>query len=209
MPLQNRVLPTGEIVAHPARGLFMGNRGRLHDDTRRLVRQTSGQRAWICCLLAFKGRRRDLMAPRSYTELFFLDEAVALAAGHRPCAECRRSSFRAFQEAWDLAHGWRPKASEMDAALAKARRDRVGRQIVHVARLCDLPTGTFVATTDGALALVAGSVLLAYTPGGYNHVIRFGTSDAVAVLTPQPIVGVLRHYEPVLHPTAQHLLSNR
>ena len=100
MPLQNRVTPFSTIEAVPHRGLFMGNRGRLHDDHRRLVTTGWRSRAWLICLLEFRGRHRTVMAPRRYTELFFLDEAVALAAGHRPCAECRRPAFRAFMTAW-------------------------------------------------------------------------------------------------------------
>src|SRR5687768_4377928 len=99
MPLQNRVSPSAEIVADPARGTFMGNRGRLHDGEGRIVRPHVGIR-WIICRLSFKGRRRQLMTPGAYTELFFLDEATALSAGHRPCAECMRDRFLAFREAW-------------------------------------------------------------------------------------------------------------
>src|SRR6478752_6588237 len=101
MPLQNRVTPSGLIIATSARGTFMGNRGRLHDEARRIVR-TSAARAWLICRLEFKGRRREVMSPMAYTELFFLDEAVALAAGHRPCGECRRESYRAYIAAADV-----------------------------------------------------------------------------------------------------------
>ena len=105
MTLQNRVTPRGEITAHPARGTMMGNRGgRLHDEARRLGARRWVSRAWICCVIAFRGRRRRVMGA-GYTELFFLDEAVALAAGHRPCAECRCAAFDAFREAWGEAHG--------------------------------------------------------------------------------------------------------
>ena len=101
MPLQNRVSPRGDVIAVAARGALMGNRGRLHDATRQVVRrQVSSYRAWVTCLLAFKGRRRTVMAPGRYTELFFLDEATALAAGHRPCGECRRADYRRFKTAW-------------------------------------------------------------------------------------------------------------
>jgi hypothetical protein len=100
MPLQNRVTPFGEIVAVPARGTFMGNRGRLHDAERRLTRSRWQLKAWIICLLEFKGRHRTVMSPNSYTELFFLDEATALAAGHRPCFECQRTAARRYVDAW-------------------------------------------------------------------------------------------------------------
>ncbi|MDB5560081.1 MAG: hypothetical protein JWQ36_3015, partial [Enterovirga sp.] len=105
MPRQNRVLPTGEIVALPFRGAFMGNRGILHDEAGRLGRARWRHPHWIICRLAFKGRRRAIMAPRRYTELFFPDEAVALAAGHRPCAECRRDAFGAYRSALARAEG--------------------------------------------------------------------------------------------------------
>src|SRR5437899_3068734 len=102
MPLQNRVTPFGDLIATEARGLLMGNRGRLHDAGRRIVRYAQGRR-WIACLTSFRGRRRTVMSPGSYTELFFLDEAVALSAGHRPCAECRRQDYLRFQPAWARA----------------------------------------------------------------------------------------------------------
>jgi len=115
--LQNRVTPFGEIVATPARGLSMGNRGILHDDRRRLGRRRWTHKAWICCVTEFRGRRRQVMAPGRYTELFFLDEAVALAAGHRPCFECRRAAANAFAACW----GGEPRAPDMDRVLHAER----------------------------------------------------------------------------------------
>ncbi|MCH8830686.1 MAG: hypothetical protein IID45_14005, partial [Planctomycetes bacterium] len=100
MPLQNRVTPFGRIIAVPNRGMFMGNRGCLHDDQRRIVRQVCSYKAWVACLTEFRGRKRKLMTPGQYTELFFLDEATALAAGHRPCGECRRTDYQRFKKAW-------------------------------------------------------------------------------------------------------------
>ena len=121
MPLQNRVTPFGAIVATPERGTMVGNRGVLHDDERRLVRPWRLRR-WICCVLEFKGIRRTVMSPRRWTELFFLDEATAFAAGHRPCFECRRASALAYQAAWARAFGLRelPKADAMDSAATGA-----------------------------------------------------------------------------------------
>ncbi|HLT02438.1 MAG TPA: hypothetical protein VK001_09670, partial [Geminicoccaceae bacterium] len=172
MPLQNRVTPTGEIIAHAARGTLMGNRGILHDETRRLGAARWRHRAWICCRLSFKDRRREVMAPGRYTELFFLDEATALAAGHRPCYECRRDDFRAFRAAWRRALG-SPDASAagIDRALHEARVDpRTRRQIRFEAALDDLPDGTFVLLPDdtSALLLIAGDRLLPWHPGGYG-----------------------------------------
>jgi hypothetical protein len=117
MPLQNRVTPFGEIVAHPARGMVMGNRGILHDSGRRLhpTRRWT-HKTWICCLCEFKGRHRAVMTPGRYTELFFLDEATALAAGHRPCFECRRADANQFAAAWAHGNGGPlPSAGDMDA----------------------------------------------------------------------------------------------
>ena len=116
MPLQNRVTPFGNLVAVEGRGLLMGNRGRLHDAERRIVRYAQGRR-WIACLTSFRGRRRTVMSPGLYTELFFLDEAVALAAGHRPCAECRRDDYTRFRAAWARAVSEDVSADGMDMKL--------------------------------------------------------------------------------------------
>src|SRR6516165_3067798 len=147
MPLQNRVTPRGEIVAVEARGTFMGNRGgALHNEKREIVRHYASRR-WITCLLEFKGRHRVVMSPGRYTELSFLDEAVALAAGHRPCAECRREQFHAFKDSWmrreevDLSVPLR--AADIDAELHEARGDRRdrGRKVTYEAILKELPNG--------------------------------------------------------------------
>ena len=203
MPRQNRVTPDGRIIATPARGLFMGNRGILHDDRQQIVRPWR-HKAWITCLLSFKDRPpRPLMAPHRYTELFFLDEAVALAAGHRPCAECRRDAYTAFHSCWhgDVAatHG----AADMDNALHNARvQPRARTKITYSARIADLPDGCLVVPDDRTTPhLVAGGMLRPYAPSGY------GTATDIRgrgmVLTPRPTVEVLRAgYAPALHPTA-------
>lgn len=205
MPLRNRVLPTGEIVAHPGRGLFMGNRGCLHDGGGRIVRQQTSQRFWITCVLSFKGRRRALMQPGRYTELFFLDEAVALAAGHRPCAECRRADYDRFRDAWVLAHGGaRPSAPAMDAALSAARHLPDGGQKTHRRPVRDLPDGVFVRTSGGAAALVLAGRFHAVDPGGYGASVPADPETDLDVLTPAPTVAVLAAgYRPVLHPSAE------
>ena len=159
MPRQNRVLPTGEIVAHPARGLMMGNRGGcLHDAEGQLGRARWRSRAWICCLLSFKDRRRPVMAPGRYTELFFLDEAVALAAGHRPCAECRRAAFTAYRDAAQT--GARPP--QIDALL---HAQRLGPRAS--ARPAVLPDGTFVLAGPTPHLVHKGG-LHPYAPEGYG-----------------------------------------
>lgn len=191
MALQNRVLATGEIVADPARGLFMGNRGGcLHDGQRQLGRARWKGRAWITCLLAFKGRRRELMAPGQYTELFFLDEAVALAAGHRPCAECRRTDFKAFQAALGGV-----RAPEMDASLHVARLDGRGQRRF-VADVLDVPDGTIV-DVQGPHLKWQGQ-LHPCSAAGYGAARSVG-AGMVSVMTPAPTVEALRAgYVPVV-----------
>ena len=164
MPLQNRVTPHGEIEADPARGDFMGNRGILHDANRQLGRRRWAHDNWIICYTAFRGRHRTVMSPRRYTELFFLDEAVALAAGHRPFYECRRHDYHAWTEAWRIAHraAQPPRAKEMDRALHLERIDRATRrQKTWSCHLDDLPDGAFVAW-EGAPHLVLGN---RFSPG--------------------------------------------
>ncbi len=199
MPRQNRALPTQEIAALPGRGLFMGNRGILHDDSGR-IRARWRHPHWICCLTAFKGRRRPLMAPHAYTELFFLDEAVALAAGHRPCAECRRADWTAFRAAWDRANGPVAGAADLDRQLHRARLDgRMQRRWTEVAG--NLPEGTMILSSTGP-ALVAAGALRPFTMAGYGPPAAM-PPGAVTVLTPAPTVAALAAgYRPVLHPTA-------
>jgi len=209
MPLQNRVDPYGAIFRSPARGTMMGNRGgALHDDRREIVRPSKGRR-WIACVLEFKGRRRSVMSPRRYTELFFLDEAVALAAGHRPCAECRRERFNAFKEAWarrDEAHpGEPPRAPEIDAELDAARVDRQGRKITYQAELDSLPNGCFVAV-EGSAHLVWDDALLLWTPERYAGKQRRRKGLLVTVLTPRPTAQCLaRGYQPAIHESGRAL----
>jgi hypothetical protein len=203
MPLRNRVTPLGEIVAVSARGTLMGNRGILHDPTG-MLRRDSQVRRWIACRLEFRGRHRQVMTPGTWTELFFLDEATALAAGHRPCAECRHADFRAFQEAWRTAFPHASvQADAMDATLHAERRIRpwVKRTYVDPDGGA-LPHGTIVEL-EGRAWLVQGEVWLAWSAEGYREP-RAPVSGEVSVLTPQSIVGVLRAgYRASLHPTAR------
>lgn len=197
MPLQNRVTPRGEIVRDPARGLFTGNRGILHDDQRRLGRARWRHPHWIVCRLSFKGRQRQVMAPGRWTELFFLDEAVALAAGHRPCAYCRREAFLSFKEAFGAT-----RAPAVDRELHRHRVDRQRRQVTYPARLDDLPDGAFVVLGGEAL-LVLGDRLLPWHPSGYRAPRPRRGGSVVEVLAPAPTVAALRNgYRPTLHPTA-------
>jgi hypothetical protein len=205
VPLQNRVTPAGEIVAAAARGLFMGNRGILHDADKRLGRSRWKHKVWIICLTQFRGRHREVMAPRRYTELFFLDEAVAIAAGHRPCFECRRRAFHAWQEAWRTGNGAlsAPRAGEMDAVLHRERIEPGARtQRLWRAPLGDLPKGTFVLWREQPCLLAAGG-LLPWTHAGYGAALAIPAGATVTVLTPPSSVGALRGgYRPVLHDSA-------
>jgi hypothetical protein len=203
MPLQNRVTPTGEIVADPSRGTLMGNRGILHDASRALGAARWRHRSWICCQLSFRGRRRAVMAPRRYTELFFLDEATALAAGHRPCFECRRAAFREFQTAWRRAFGTADcSAAVMDRVLHGARVEpRTRRQIRFEAPLDDLPDGVFVLLDEAPSALlVLSDRLLPWRASGYGSARRRPAAIRCRVLTPAPTVALLQAgYVPALH----------
>ena len=201
-PRQNRVTPRGELVAVDARGTFMGNRGCLHDAAGRIRRDWQLKR-WIVCVLEFKDRHRQVMQPGCYTELFFLDEATAFAAGHRPCAECRRPEYLAFLDAWvaagcDGGLGDTLRAPAVDEVL---HRERTGAR--EQAPLGTLPDGAFVALPgDPRPFLVLGDALLAWTPAGYTDRLA-RPSATVEVLTPRSNVAVLRAgYRPVLHPTA-------
>jgi hypothetical protein len=189
VPLPNRVTPHGEIVAVVGRGLFMGNRGILHDGQRRIVRRAQGRR-WITCLTSFRGRRRSVMRPGSYTELFFLDEAVALAAGHRPCAECRHADYQRFRVAW--ARCFSDRGMSADAIDRRLHTDRlsgprVRRTYVDHAR--HLPDGTYVEVDGRAWLLWDGS-MLAWSPTGYVDERPRSEADVI-VLTPRCTVDVI------------------
>lgn len=203
MPLQNRVNPFGELFADAARGLLMGNRGgRLHRDDRTLASRRFVSRQWICCVLAFKGRHREVWGD-SYSELFFLDEPTALAAGHRPCFECRRKDAQAFAAAFAAAHRLTvcPRAAEMDKVLHAERLDGKAKRR-HRRQIDTLPDGVFVAIGDDAFA-VRGKQLLRWTPAGYDQPRRRPRELMVDVLTPPTIIAVLAGgYRPLWHPSA-------
>lgn len=193
MPLQNRVTPFGAIIATSARGAMMGNRGVLHDAHRRLGRARWKHNNWVNCLLSFRGRQRALMTPDRYTELFFLDEAVALAAGHRPCGECRRERYRAYMDLWatECADLGPATPKDVDRALQRARIDPDTRsQRRHDAPLDTLPDGTFIGLNDTA-CLVQGTRLLPYDPQGYRTAMDRPRGIMASVLTPEPTVRIL------------------
>jgi hypothetical protein len=200
MPLQNRVMPDGGIVAIPLRGILTGNRGILHRGDRTLGRARWRHRAWISCRLDWKGLRRVPMSDGTWTELFFHDEAVALAAGHRPCALCRREAYRAFQGAWRAAGLGEGAAPEMDRVLHAARTARGPDGATHRARAEDLPDGTMILHRGGASLLLDGNAV-AFDETGYGPAAP-RPSGEVGVLTPAPMLAVLRAgYRPALHPS--------
>jgi len=207
MPLQNRVTPLSRLVDTPERGLVYGNRGCLHDAEGRIRRSYNGKR-WIACRLRFRGRhRRRLMQSGRYTELFFLDEATAFAAGHRPCAECRREDYDRFGRIWRELHPGPAGADAIDAWL-HAERIAPGtrEQRHHAASLDELPDGAFVLE-EGAPRLVFGSQLLRWTPAGYTERTSRPAGAEAVLLTPPSLVAVLRAgwepLVPLLHPSAR------
>ena len=199
MPRQNRVTPWGDIIAVSDRGLFMGNRGCIHDASGHLAGRQWARKAWVTCRLSFKDRQRQVMAPGKYTELFFLDEATALAAGHRPCATCRRDDYSRFKELWANS-----AIEDIDNNLHQERFISGGWQNDWHPSLSDLPDGTFVVLDDPNTAwLVWGDGLLEWSPGRYRSRINQADVKAVTVLTPRSIVAVLAAgYVPELHPSA-------
>ena len=203
-PLQNRVLPTGEIVAHPGRGLLMGNRGCIHNADRTLGVTRWRTKMWISCVLDWRGRTRDVMPPGRWTALFFLDEATALAAGHRPCGYCRRADHRWFGESWRIAKNLpaRPYAWEMDVWLHAERTDRNRVKLTRPALFGDLPDGAMVIRA-GQPALVCSGALRPWSLAGYGPAARFSPGTSLTLLTPPSIVAVLAAgYRPFIHPTA-------
>jgi hypothetical protein len=206
---RNRVTPYGELIAVPDRGMFWGNRGVLVDDGGQLARYSRG-RVWMICVLSYKGIRRVQWSPRRLTELYFLDEATALAAGHRPCGECRYRDYQEFKRCWSVVFGSVPRVRDIDARLHAdrlldgRRRDKFGSPSVRRTyrdAVASLPSGTMVSLDD-ELWLVRGDELLRWTPGGYRERRPVSSAAEVTVITPRCTVAVLAAgYRPVLHPT--------
>jgi hypothetical protein len=212
MPLQNRVTPLGEVVAHPGRGLVYGNRGCLHDDAGR-IRRSYSTRRWIACRLEFRGRRRHpLLQPGRFTELFFLDEATAFAAGHRPCALCRRGDYDRFVARWRERRPEQAGADAIDTQLHSERMDfGTRRKRIQRARIERLPDGAFVLRDDDPW-LVVGDELLRWTAAGYADRARRPAAGNALLITPPSLVHVLAGgwdgLVPLLHPTAAQEGSN-
>jgi len=192
MPLQNRVTPFGEIVAIEQRGLFLGNRGIIHDPaTRTLLTRRWTNKAWIICRCEFRGVRRKVMSRRSWTELFFLDEATALSAGHRPCYFCQREAALQFAAAWASAHGLEHVgATEIDARLHEQRLQNRAQRI-HPLRgaPADLPDGAMVVSSGHAY-LVARGQAFRWCESGYAAPLLLPRADGL--LTPPSTIATLR-----------------
>lgn len=205
IPLQNRVAPDGSFVAVTARGTVMGNRGgRLHNPEAKCLHPTRrwASRQWICCALQFKHRHRTVMG-HSYSELFFLDDVTAFAAGHRPCYECRRADFRAFAAAWQQAQRMTapPRAGAMDLVLHDERLEG-RRQRVHKMIWGEVPDGAIVRWGDMIIAKKSGRAL-AWSFDGYGAISTPLPSTLVDCLTPPSTLAVLASgYRPLWHPTA-------
>jgi hypothetical protein len=202
-PLQNRVTPLGDIVATPQRGLFTGNRGIIHDPaTKTLLKRRWATKAWITCVCEFRGRRRDVMATRSWTELFFLDEATALAAGHRPCFYCRRDDATRFRAAWEKGNGASGvRASEIDEVLHRERLERRAKRLHALPMSLEaVPDGAMLQAGESSCLVVRGRALL-WSFEGYRQIDI--ALQAAKLITPPSTVAALRAgYRAVLHDSA-------
>jgi hypothetical protein len=203
MPLQNRVTPTGDIIATPHRGIFTGNRGIIHDPaTKTLLNKRWSTPAWLTCVCEFRGWRRKVMGGRSWTELFFLDEATAFAAGHRPCFFCRRDDANRFRNAWEEGNGvTRPLVREMDAVLHRERLDR-GRKRLHPLPMpvSKMPDGAMIQAGDDSYLIVQGRVLQ-WSPAGYRDA-EHAVEHAMLLTPPSTLRALAAGYRPALHPSA-------
>ena len=203
MPLQNRVTPTGDIVADINRGIFTGNRGIIHDPaTKTLLKKRWSSPAWITCVCEFRGWRRQVMGGRSWTELFFLDEATALAAGHRPCFFCRREDANRFRSCWQQGNGVKAiRAKEMDAVLHSERLERGNKRLHPLpVPLAQLPDGAMVQSGVESFLIVQGRALQ-WSMAGYRVADR-AIGDVMQLTPPSTLRAIIAGYRPVLHPSA-------
>lgn len=189
--MQNRVNPFGEIIETTARGLWMGNRGHIHNLNREIVRPFK-LKAWITCKLEFKERKREIMAPGLYTELFFMDEATAFSAGHRPCFECRREDYNKFKTAWlkgnpEYKFTYKTSIRFIDEILHNERMNKEGLKKTHTENNSNLPDGTFVLA-ESEPYLIFNKKLYLWTPSGYAKEKPFAISGKLIVLTPASVV---------------------
>ncbi|MBO9618696.1 MAG: hypothetical protein J7539_06615 [Niabella sp.] len=201
--LQNRVDPEGRLIITLARGDWMGNRGRIHNEKKEIV-HSFRLKAWITCLLAFRGRRREVMAPNRYTELFFLDEATSFAAGHRPCFECRRKDYERFKLFWlkgnpDRGFDERTSIKEIDKVLHEERITKDGVKRTYKEQFKNLPDGAFILVGEQPF-LVAGGERFEWSPYGYKVRSSISGTEHVSVLTPRSIINAFKAgYRPQLH----------
>jgi hypothetical protein len=207
MPLQNRVTPTGDIIATPHRGMFTGNRGIIHDPATKTLTRRWASQAWLTCLCEFRGWRREVMGGRSWTELFFLDEATALAAGHRPCFFCRRDDANRFRGAWQKGN-WIAGvlARDIDVVLHRERLvDGKKRMHALTVPLKELPDGAMVQ--HGAESfLVARGRALKWSPAGY-HKAESKITDAMLLTPPSTLRALTAGYRPALHGSAMEMMD--
>ncbi|WP_371232430.1 hypothetical protein ACAW63_06225 [Pseudomonas sp. QE6] len=205
MPLQNRMNPRGQLHSVKARGHLMGNRGQLHNAAREIVRSWKLNR-WITCALEYQGIKRELMAPNSYTELFFLDEPTSYAAGHRPCGDCRKERYKAFKAAWAKAFPDQDQsAAGIDKVLHAARLNTDNSLRTWQASLAVLPEGTMVEH-EGEVVLLWGGRQWRWSFDGYSPLSPALANGVVTVLTPEPIVALLRNglaADLQVHPSAE------
>ncbi len=206
MPLQNRVTPFGDIIQTPERGAWTGNRGVIHKN--KAIIRPFRTTAWITCLLEYKNMRREVMTENRWTELFFLDEATAFAAGHRPCAFCRHIDFKRFKSLWLTANKNRyslndEKMTSIDAILQAERIDAAGKKKTYFERLENLPSGVMIVHENKKPVLYWEGRLLEWSPGGYINTRFIENNVMVKVLTPESVVRVFRlGYIPQIHRTA-------
>jgi hypothetical protein len=191
-PLQNRVDPFGQLIRTTGRGAWMGNRGLIHNEHQLIIRPFR-LKAWITCLLEFKGRRREVMTPNLYTELFFLDEATAFSAGHRPCAECRRADFNRFKAAWVQGNSLymyniKTPIGEIDEILQRERINPNGSKFTYKERLGNLPEGSFIEYNGKPYMIREPNRVIHWTPFGYTDSIKLPLTTEVNVLTPKSII---------------------
>lgn len=189
MPLQNRVSPSGELLADNARGSWLGNRGILHNAKKEIIRPWK-HKNWVLCELNFKERKREVFSQNSYSELFFLDEATALSAGHRPCASCRRQRFDEFKQAWSAAQLSELKVDEIDKFLHQDRAIRGVKKVTYTEKLTNLPNGVFVEL-EGKPWLIWQNELHEWHPDGYRDRAEIYGDLNVTVLTPKCMVEII------------------
>jgi hypothetical protein len=207
LPLQNRVLPTGEIVAIPDRGMLVGNRGIIHNPaTKTLLKKRWSTDAWLACVLEFRGRRRKVMERQSWTELFFLDEATAFAAGHRPCFFCRRQDANRFRAAWEKGNrASEVRAPDMDAVLHRERFASAKKLHPLPGTIEKLPDGTMVQAGEKSFLIRQGRPLM-WSPSGYRAV-KGGIRDAKLLTPPSTVRALAAGYRPTMHESVAKLVG--